>query len=198
MNEPDRRGKVGRDDRAEFLLVPLNVRQHRLQKSLGMGRAQDDPGNQFAHRPVRKDERKIKNELLPCMADSGQVGILSESDVFIDFNVNLFFLHGASSPEIMVDSIFFQEEKNSNIKKIKKALYICIFLGIIEVAFLRGLEKAPTFLVPIINPPFADNSPHLSPFFLSPLQLHWGSSEGVTFQNSSLQTEKGKEKIVEF
>jgi hypothetical protein len=30
------------------------------------------------------------------------------------------------------------------------------------VAFLRGLEKAPTFLVPIINPPFADNSPHLS------------------------------------
>jgi hypothetical protein len=31
------------------------------------------------------------------------------------------------------------------------------------VAFLRGLEKAPTFLVPIINPPFADNSPHLIP-----------------------------------
>jgi hypothetical protein len=30
-------------------------------------------------------------------------------------------------------------------------------------AFFRGLEKAPTFLVPIINPPFADNSPHLSP-----------------------------------
>jgi hypothetical protein len=29
-------------------------------------------------------------------------------------------------------------------------------------AFLRGLEKAPTFLVPIINPPFADNSPHFS------------------------------------
>lgn len=31
------------------------------------------------------------------------------------------------------------------------------------LAFLRGLEKAPTFLVPIINPPFADNSPHLNP-----------------------------------
>ena len=30
------------------------------------------------------------------------------------------------------------------------------------LAFLRGLEKAPTFLVPIINPPFADNSPHFS------------------------------------
>jgi len=30
-----------------------------------------------------------------------------------------------------------------------------------KMAFLRGLEKAPTFLVPIINPPFADNSPHL-------------------------------------
>ena len=32
-----------------------------------------------------------------------------------------------------------------------------------DMAFLRGLGKAPTFLVPIINPPFADNSPHLSP-----------------------------------
>ena len=31
-----------------------------------------------------------------------------------------------------------------------------------NLAFLRGLEKAPTFLVPIINPPFADNSPHPS------------------------------------
>jgi L-methionine (R)-S-oxide reductase len=31
-----------------------------------------------------------------------------------------------------------------------------------KLAFLRGLEKAPTFLVPIINPPFADNSPHPS------------------------------------
>ena len=31
------------------------------------------------------------------------------------------------------------------------------------VAFLGGLGKAPTFLVPIINPPFADNSPHLNP-----------------------------------
>lgn len=29
------------------------------------------------------------------------------------------------------------------------------------MAFLGGLGKAPTFLVPIINPPFADNSPHL-------------------------------------
>ncbi len=28
-------------------------------------------------------------------------------------------------------------------------------------ALFRGLEGAPTFLVPIINPPFADNSPHL-------------------------------------
>jgi hypothetical protein len=28
------------------------------------------------------------------------------------------------------------------------------------MAFLGGLGKAPTFLVPIINPPFADNSPH--------------------------------------
>ena len=27
------------------------------------------------------------------------------------------------------------------------------------LTFLCGLEKVPTFLVPIINPPFADNSP---------------------------------------
>jgi len=41
-----------------------------------------------------------------------------------------------------------------------------------SLAFFRGLEKAPTFLVPIINPPFADNSPHLPPrgnvFILNP------------------------------
>ncbi len=30
-----------------------------------------------------------------------------------------------------------------------------------KMALLSGLERAPTFLVPIINPPFADNSPHL-------------------------------------
>jgi hypothetical protein len=35
--------------------------------------------------------------------------------------------------------------------------------AIMNMAFLRGLEKAPTFLVPIINPPFADNSPHFNP-----------------------------------
>ena len=45
----------------------------------------------------------------------------------------------------------------------KKSLYIYFFPVILVMAFLRGLEKAPTFLVPIINPPFADNSPHLSP-----------------------------------
>lgn len=28
------------------------------------------------------------------------------------------------------------------------------------LVLLRGLGRAPTFLVPIINPPFADNSPH--------------------------------------
>ncbi len=36
-----------------------------------------------------------------------------------------------------------------------------IFLPIIELALFCGLERAPTFLVPIINPPFADISPHL-------------------------------------
>jgi len=38
-------------------------------------------------------------------------------------------------------------------------LYNSFFFAIIVLAFFRGLGKAPTFLVPIINPPFADNSP---------------------------------------
>jgi len=41
-------------------------------------------------------------------------------------------------------------------------LYITYVFAIISLAFLGGLGRAPTFLVPIINPPFADNSPHLS------------------------------------
>jgi hypothetical protein len=45
--------------------------------------------------------------------------------------------------------------------KMKISLYICFSGAIMMMAFLCGLEKAPTFLVPIINPPFADNSPHL-------------------------------------
>jgi hypothetical protein len=48
-------------------------------------------------------------------------------------------------------------------KKKEKTLYKRTSGAIMILAFLRGLEKAPTFLVPIINPPFADNSPHFSP-----------------------------------
>jgi len=35
------------------------------------------------------------------------------------------------------------------------------FFAIMVLALFCGLEGAPTFLVPIINHPFADNSPHL-------------------------------------
>jgi len=45
--------------------------------------------------------------------------------------------------------------------KIKKNLIFDCSENIIYTAFLRGLGKAPTFLVPIINPPFADNSPQI-------------------------------------
>jgi hypothetical protein len=48
------------------------------------------------------------------------------------------------------------------VKKGEKTLYKKTSGAIMILAFLRGLEKAPTFLVPIINPPFADNSPHFS------------------------------------
>jgi hypothetical protein len=46
------------------------------------------------------------------------------------------------------------------IKKIQDFIYKTDFFAIMEVALFCGLERAPTFLVPIINPPFADNSPH--------------------------------------
>ncbi len=48
-------------------------------------------------------------------------------------------------------------------KKIKISLYKRAEGAILNMAFLGGLGKAPTFLVPIINPPFADNSPHFPP-----------------------------------
>jgi len=43
------------------------------------------------------------------------------------------------------------------------AMVIFTKCAIIKMALLCRLERAPTFLVPIINPPFADNSRH---FFL--------------------------------
>ena len=47
------------------------------------------------------------------------------------------------------------------------------------MAFLRGLGKAPTFLVPIINPPFADNSPHSSAQGTSDKKYHAVGKDGV-------------------
>jgi hypothetical protein len=47
------------------------------------------------------------------------------------------------------------------------------------MAFLRGLGKAPTFLVPIINPPFADNSPHSSAQGTSDMKYHAAGKDGV-------------------
>jgi len=44
------------------------------------------------------------------------------------------------------------------------------------LAFLRGLEKAPTFLVPITNPPFADNSPHFSAHGTPDKKYHAGGT----------------------
>jgi hypothetical protein len=62
----------------------------------------------------------------------------------------------------MVKKINRLESVENNRQKKKKTLYKKTSGAIMIVAFLRGLEKAPTFLVPIINPPFADNSPHFS------------------------------------
>jgi GAF domain-containing protein len=42
-------------------------------------------------------------------------------------------------------------------------LYIGFLFAIIKMALLGGLGRAPTFLVPIINPPFADRQPALTP-----------------------------------
>ncbi len=47
-----------------------------------------------------------------------------------------------------------------NLKFFNFSLYNRIFFVIMVKVLFGGLERAPTFLVPIINPPFADNSPH--------------------------------------
>jgi hypothetical protein len=57
-------------------------------------------------------------------------------------------------------------------EKAQKTLDIRLPRAIMVAAFLRGLEKAPTFLVPIINPPFADNSPHFSALGISDEGYH--------------------------
>ncbi len=63
------------------------------------------------------------------------------------------------------------------------------------VAFLRGLEKAPTFLVPIINPPFADNSPHLFCAYIRSAHRHsavrkWKvKSQGKRIKRSAMEGE---------
>jgi hypothetical protein len=51
----------------------------------------------------------------------------------------------------------FGNRKNI-LRKTKFLLYIRLPGAIMVLAFLSGLEKAPTFLVPIINPPFADTA----------------------------------------
>jgi hypothetical protein len=56
--------------------------------------------------------------------------------------------------------------------------------AILFLAFLRGLEKVPTFLVPIINPPFADNSPHYPPEAGSDLSIR--HPELAFFKKTSL------------
>jgi hypothetical protein len=43
--------------------------------------------------------------------------------------------------------------------KMKIFLYYYFQFVIMDLALLCGLERAPTFLVPIINPPFADRQP---------------------------------------
>jgi len=62
------------------------------------------------------------------------------------------------------------------------------------LAFLGGLGKAPTFLVPIINPPFADNSPHLVSLQLVLLFIKFVTphliKDGLLTLNNKKQIEK--------
>lgn len=59
---------------------------------------------------------------------------------------------------------------------------------IIIVAFLGGLGKAPTFLVPIINPPFADNSPHLFSTQFFQILFFIAFSSGLFGRNAFIKT----------
>jgi len=53
------------------------------------------------------------------------------------------------------------QDKIKKFKIFKIFIYKFFIFVIIDMVLFRGLERIPTFLVPIINPPFADNSPHL-------------------------------------
>jgi hypothetical protein len=61
---------------------------------------------------------------------------------------------------------FFIKKQGLCQDKIKKSKIFKIFIYkafifvIMDMVLFCGLERTPTFLVPIINPPFADNSPH--------------------------------------
>jgi hypothetical protein len=66
------------------------------------------------------------------------------------------------------------------------------------VVLLRGLERTHTFLIPINNPPFADNSPH----FQLPINLALTRNTGgnVSFpisKASPLSVYRGKEALRE-
>jgi hypothetical protein len=52
------------------------------------------------------------------------------------------------------------QDKNKKFRIFKIFVYKVFIFVIIDLVFFGGLERTPTFLVPIINPPFADNSPH--------------------------------------
>ncbi len=63
------------------------------------------------------------------------------------------------------DQFFIQkqglcQDKIKKYKIFKIFIYKAFFFVIMDMVLFCGLERTPTFLVPIINPPFADNSPH--------------------------------------
>jgi hypothetical protein len=174
LDEIDRRRHVRGDDRAVSVLVAFDVGLQGLEEALGMGRADDDAGHELAEGPVGEEKGEVEQELLARVADGREAGVLAEGDGLIDLDLDLLpdpFSGPCVLPSPDVPS-FCGESGGKSIgwsrlkikaKKEQKTLYKTRCGDIMILAFLRGLEKAPTFLVPIINPPFADNSPHFNP-----------------------------------
>lgn len=91
LDETNTRGYFSRDYWPEALFVSFQIILESLNKSLGMGRAEDHPGHQFSHWSIRKNKSKIKNKFFAAMSDSGQIRILADSCLFIHLDINLSF-----------------------------------------------------------------------------------------------------------
>jgi len=73
VDKTNRRGSIGRCDGTKIFLVSLDIRLQRLQESLDVGRAENQPRYELSHRTIGIDKSEIKDEFFLGMPDSGQI-----------------------------------------------------------------------------------------------------------------------------